>query len=363
MSFSKGTHRTAAPKRPGLFRAQLGGTGQSLTELFADLRRRPAAQLFAEDSRRMSQGARMIMDRSEGQGTWDFYRLDPDLFLVATDCWYDDARTEIVPGDELIEFHLRLGGRLELESDEGIRISVPQSSLLLWCQPRGTTFRERIEAGQRDTSVSLYFRPQALERRARQNAFELPEWIRMASVGSHFSYAIRPLTPRLTYMAKGLLQIPYQNGLRLLHAEAKSLELLCEIIHDLQSADPPNHAKDSELRRLDCARRIVTTQFNPVPKIAEIAHKVGMSESKLTRAFKERFGATLSSVSVDCRMRHALDLLRWTDLSVCQIAYAAGYRHHTTFTAAFREHFGFLPSAARRLSGGVPAEESQRPNP
>jgi hypothetical protein len=124
----------------------------------------------------------------------------------------------------------------------------------LWCQPRGTTFRERIEAGQRDTSVSLYFRPQALERRARQNAFEMPEWIRVASVGSHFSYAIRPLTPRLTYLAKGLLQIPYQNGLRLLHAEAKSLELLCEIIHDLQSADPPNHAKDSELRRLDCAQ-------------------------------------------------------------------------------------------------------------
>jgi AraC-like DNA-binding protein len=344
MSLNKAVHGPAAPNPQGLFRALLGGAGQPLTELLADLRQRSAVQLFAEDTRRTSQGARMMIDRTHGHGAWEFYRLDPDMFLVAADCWYDETRADIVSGDELIEFHLRLGGRLELESDDGAVVIVPPSSLLLWRQPPGTTFRERIDAGQRDTCVSLYVRPRALERRARQNGFELPGWIRSASCADRLAYSIHPLPPGLVYLAKSLLRAPYQNGLRLLHAEAKSLELICEIICYLQCSDPTHITSGRDDGRLDRARRILTTQFNPVPRVAQVAHAVGMSESKLKRAFKERFGTTLLGMSIDCRMRHALELLRCAELSVSQVAYAVGYGHHTTFTAAFRERFGFLPS-------------------
>src|SRR5579862_13548 len=332
MSGSHPAQATDPRDQHGLFRAHLGGSGQPLSELLA---------------RRASHATRVHMDRSEGHGAWEFYRLDPDVYVVTGDCLYDTARTELVPGEDLIEFHLRLSGRLELESASGLRISVPPASLLLWCQPRGMTFHERIDGGLRDTSVSLYFRPLALQRRARQNGFRLPDWIRSACGAGHFSYAIRPLTPRLLYLARSLLKIPYENGLRLLHAEAKSLEIFCEIVHSLQGRDRSDHAPDSELCRLDRARRIVTTQFNPVPRAAHIAHTVGMSESNLTRRIKERFDVTLSKMSLECRMRHALDLLRWSDLAVRQVAFAAGYRHHTTFTAAFRRHFGFLPGTAK----------------
>lgn len=348
MSLIEAVDVTGTPYRKGLFRALLGGVGRSVPELFADLRDCPAAQVFAENVCRSSQGARMTMDRAQGHGAWEFYRLDPGMFLVVADCLYDETRVEIVPGEELIGFHMRLGARLVLEPGDGTTITVPPSSLLLWWQPGGIAVRERIEAGERDASVTLYFRPEALDCRARQNGFTLPAWFRTASRSGRIAYAIRPLSPGLLYLTKSLLQAPYENGLRLLHAEAKALELLCEIIHCLQSRNPPDRSSDHELRRIDIARRIVTTQFNPPPRIADIARKVGMSGSKLKRTFKARFGTTLSRMSVDCRMRYALELLRSTDLAVRQVAYAVGYRHQTTFTAAFREQFGFLPRDARQ---------------
>ena len=59
---------TRTPHREGLFRALLGGVGRPVTELFAEFRQRPAAQLFAENVSRSSQGARIMMDRAHGHG-------------------------------------------------------------------------------------------------------------------------------------------------------------------------------------------------------------------------------------------------------------------------------------------------------
>jgi transcriptional regulator GlxA family with amidase domain len=72
-----------------------------------------------------------------------------------------------------------------------------------------------------------------------------------------------------------------------------------------------------------------------------------MSESKLKRAFKARFGVTVFDYGLECRMRYALELLRCKRMSVGQVAYAAGYRHQTSFASAFHDYFGFLPSKAR----------------
>jgi AraC-like DNA-binding protein len=46
-------------------------------------------------------------------------------------------------------------------------------------------------------------------------------------------------------------------------------------------------------------------------------------------------------------MQTALELLRCRHMSVNQVAFAVGYRHQTSFTSAFFDYFGFLPSKAR----------------
>jgi len=77
---------------------------------------------------------------------------------------------------------------------------------------------------------------------------------------------------------------------------------------------------ESESRQLDVARRMLATQLSTPLRIGDIARAIGMSDSKLKRTFKARFGVTVFDYGLECRMRHALELLRCKRMSVGQVA-------------------------------------------
>jgi AraC-like DNA-binding protein len=139
----------------------------------------------------------------------------------------------------------------------------------------------------------------------------------------------------------------------LLHSEAKALEILCQVLSPAPGEIERVTATTTLVRQIDTVRRILGTQFAPIPHICDLARRVGVSESKLKRAFKEHFGVTVFEYGLECRMRHALELLQGNAVSICQVAESVGYQHQTSFTAAFRDHFGFLPSEARMRRTGA----------
>jgi AraC-like DNA-binding protein len=340
---------------PGLFREELLGAApaRTMSNLFRDLRRVSRSQFIGEYPDRHSQGTRLPIERSQGHGRWELYRLDHDLYVVTADCVYDTPRDEVVAGEGLIEFSLRLSGRLQLNlpgRPEPLNIEGP--ALLMLHLPVGTPITERVEANRRDAVVSLYCSPQYLgtlvERtgNCRLPVCEAMEAHRAGKVWHQLS----PLSPSLVYIAQGLLDSPYHHGTRLLHAEAKALELLCELLRgvDSESAETTVSVRsDSELRRLNLARRMLSCQFNPAPRILEVARAASMSKSTLKRAFSARFGISVSDYGKERRMQHALQLLRCEHLPVGEVSVAVGYRHQTSFTSAFRDFFGFLPRDAR----------------
>ncbi len=339
----------------GLFRREFvtNGPARTLRNLFADLRRVSRGEVIAEDPGRHLQGARLQIDHSEGHGAWELYRLDQDLYVVGTDGVYDTSRVETVPGEGLIEFHLRLQGVLEmaLPGHAGL-VTVPGESLLMMYQPPGVNISERLLPKQRDASMTLYCRPEILTELAHRNGiagWPVLEEIKAVPAGRVWHRQV-PLSPTLLYIGTSLLQSQYRHGIRLLHAEAKALELLCEVLTDAQDCEAAmlrRASPDSEARRLEHARRLVGADLRTRVRIRELARKVGMSESKLKRAFKARFGITIFDYGLQRRMRHALELLRCKQMAVGQVAFAVGYQHQTSFAAAFHAFFGFLPSKAR----------------
>ena len=50
------------------------------------------------------------------------------------------------------------------------------------------------------------------------------------------------------------------------------------------------------------------------------------------------------------RMKHALHLVRSSDMSMIEIALETGYEHHASFTRAFRAAFGMTPVHTRRMA-------------
>jgi AraC-like DNA-binding protein len=80
-----------------------------------------------------------------------------------------------------------------------------------------------------------------------------------------------------------------------------------------------------------------------------LARIVGMAKSTLTKGFKAVFGETILDFSLGCRMRHAMALMRDQSYSVANASEAVGYAHPTSFTTAFRRHFGMRPIDVRRV--------------
>src|ERR1700741_5079127 len=103
-----GANRLGAVPSRGLLRSALvrqkpAGT---LRELFGNLRELTRGELIGEDPDRNAEASRLRIDRTDGHGSYELYRLDRDLFILTIDCLFDKVREEFAPGEGLLEFHI-----------------------------------------------------------------------------------------------------------------------------------------------------------------------------------------------------------------------------------------------------------------
>nr|WP_224038950.1 helix-turn-helix transcriptional regulator [Paraburkholderia unamae] len=82
----------------------------------------------------------------------------------------------------------------------------------------------------------------------------------------------------------------------------------------------------------------------PVKRLAEVS---GVSEAHFARSFKRAFGLPPHRYLLTRRIEQATTLLRDTDLSITEIAFATGWESLGTFGRTFRDVTGLSPSAAR----------------
>jgi len=90
--------------------------------------------------------------------------------------------------------------------------------------------------------------------------------------------------------------------------------------------------------------RIEARLFTPEPMPA-LAKAIGTSESTLLRAFRRELGHGPGEHWRARRLEEALVLLRSGYGTISEVATRVGYENPTSFTVAFREHFGKPPSA------------------
>src|ERR1700722_479010 len=112
-----GIEAPGAVPSPGLLRSALVGRkpAGTLRHLFANLSELTRGELIGEDPDHNAEGTRLRVDRTDGHGSYELYRLDRDLFILTIDCLFDGLREEIVTGEGLLEFHVCLRGRLTMQ--------------------------------------------------------------------------------------------------------------------------------------------------------------------------------------------------------------------------------------------------------
>ena len=96
------------------------------------------------------------------------------------------------------------------------------------------------------------------------------------------------------------------------------------------------------------AARFLEENCGSGQNIAEYGHRFGYSERHLRRAFMTEFHVSPVQYLQTCRLLLAKNLLTDTNISMTDVAMAAGFGSLRRFNALFREHYRMPPSAFRK---------------
>ena len=116
----------------------------------------------------------------------------------------------------------------------------------------------------------------------------------------------------------------------------------------MPSAETRRTGQDPDLlRRLLRARDRMDAASHedwPIPRLARVS---GVSEAHFARSFRQAFGLPPHRYLLTRRIERAAALLRDTDLSITEIAFATGWNSLGTFGRTFRDVTGESPGALR----------------
>jgi len=101
-------------------------------------------------------------------------------------------------------------------------------------------------------------------------------------------------------------------------------------------------------RWLEEARDRIHAELAHRPSLSGLARSVGVHPVTLARAFRQAFGCTVGEYVRHLRIERAAHQLAGTELSLAEIALAAGFSDQSHFSNLFRDHIGVSPSRFRR---------------
>jgi AraC family transcriptional regulator len=154
-----------------------------------------------------------------------------------------------------------------------------------------------------------------------------------------------------TYLRQRRLFERLRSGepLDALAVEEEVLLLLADVLRDAAAADDEGDTDAVDVS--ERARVELGTRYAEDLSLAGLARAIGVSRSRLCRAFRRATGTTLHAYRDALRLRAALEVLPERD-DLTALALDLGYASHSHFGARFRRAFGLTPSEARRLSSG-----------
>lgn len=298
------------------------------------------------DDDRTSIGEAMRVWRpGQGEGrAAERHELAPDFHVAA----YSGALSQDIrftqQGDGLITVRFVLEGEIEWHSSTfgAARLAGPHIAIL--SQPSGALLETRVPAHVHQNVIGLTCSA-AVFRELFADDLDSAQDVGIAGNRP----AILPLPPKGEALLRSLWGNDYNGRLRSLYVKSKILELAC-IVSDMARTILPPHGlmlTAREEAQLEEARQLLEESCCHPPQIARIGRMVGLNQTKLMRGFKAKFGETIGDFCRRRRMELGMELLE-RGLPVTSVAGMVGYEHHSSFTAAFRNHFGFPPKLATR---------------
>lgn len=107
--------------------------------------------------------------------------------------------------------------------------------------------------------------------------------------------------------------------------------------------------------------RYVEKNIYSIQSIQELARDLGYNYTYLSHFFKQKTGVTLQKYINYKKVERALQLMKYGELSITQIAAQFHYESLQSFSKAFRRVMGFSPTKYRELEKARAAQEKKAP--
>src|SRR5918995_1415833 len=125
--------------------------------------------------------------------------------------------------------------------------------------------------------------------------------------------------------------------------------LLLELVAAASRHRERNGVERDRPRWLEEARDRIHAELGSHPSLSGLAQAVGVHPVTLARAFRGAFGCTVGEYVRSVRIERAAHQLAQTELSLAEIALAAGFSDQSHFSNLFRHYTGLSPSKFRRV--------------
>lgn len=129
-----------------------------------------------------------------------------------------------------------------------------------------------------------------------------------------------------------------------------SFEALNQVVKDMlsQFCDMIRKEQMSSLSpKVRQVVQLVMADLSGQLDVVTLAAQVGLSPNYLSATFKKEMGQTFSSYVRDKRLESAVHFLKYTNMSIHDIAICVGIKDFSYFTKMFREKYGVTPTEYR----------------
>jgi len=284
----------------------------------------------------------------------DTYYLSPWMLMTVVDVANSGRFESPLCGQDIVEFHFRISGCIEIGGTWG-ECRLDEPSCLVWFQPNGCDDASERLGGSgsgREMWVSLYCDRTWLEELHGTAAGTLQSILSGDEGRGSPRFRANPQMGATIPVLREIVAARREDPLHWLYASAKASELLYTTLRNVSSfaRQDPRRVKLTarDRQQLHRVRDALAADCASPPSLPVLARQAGMNDSKLCFGFRLLFGETTSEFVRRQRLELARDLLRTSDLQIQQIAQRAGYAHHGSFTAAFTRQFGCAPKELRR---------------
>ena len=220
----------------------------------------------------------------------------------------------------------------------------------IWSMTEPTILRRLSQKGMRVRKVVVSVSPHWVRALFDENDHPAPALTRFLS--THRAMATWQPSKRAVSLAQQIIS-PADQGepMHKLAVESKALEILHEGLLSLAAPVDRETRPATNTRaqlRAQRIRRYLLENLDSAPSLRLLAHDLGMSVASMQAVFKQTYRTTIAEFCRDLRLQQARLAIEQDGISVSEAAYRAGYANPASFSTAFKRHYGFAPSAAKR---------------